>query len=117
MKTVFKRVTKDLMVKLSDSELLRYGKEIGEAKSECERVEEAAKSAAAEFKAKLTEINGRINKLARFLGTGEERRGVECSAFYDYSNARVTVTRTDTEEVIEDRPMEEGEKQMENGLA
>ena len=61
----------------------------------------------------ITGFKVRISELSKMLSTGIEEREVECLATFDYEAGTVTVRRTDTDEVIEDREMKGLENQME----
>ena len=50
--------------------------------------------------------------LADRLNTGWEMRGVDCVETWNYNNGNIYVARTDTYEMIEERPMDPEERQM-----
>ena len=47
------------------------------------------------------------------IAAGSEMRDVKCQEVKNWTEGTVTMTRTDTGELIESRPMREDEKQME----
>jgi len=53
-----------------------------------------------------------VSSCADKLRTGYEMRQTDCLITLDHDNARVRITRMDTDEVIEDREMSEEERQM-----
>lgn len=111
-KTVTRMVTKALPVKLSEQEVTQYGRDMDRAHADRNRIENEFDSVKAEYKGKISEQEAIIEKLSPRIHSGIETRDVECSEVKNWTKATVTVTRTDTGEVIESRPMREDEKQM-----
>lgn len=111
-KQLKRNVTKSLSVKLTDDEVLKYGRELARAHSDRARIEASLDSIKAEYKGKITEQEGIIEKLSPVIHSGTESRDVKCEELKDWVTGTVKVTRLDTMEVIEDRPMREDEKQV-----
>jgi hypothetical protein len=57
-----------------------------------------------------------LNKATGLVSTGEQAREVDCEAVFDYEHDKLTVTRLDTGEVIEERGLQATERQMHLGL-
>lgn len=79
------------------------------ALNETEKQLDAIKS---EFKAKTGKSEAIIQSASRLVRDKSEHRSVECEASYDYDDLTVKITRIDTGEIVEDRPMTYGERQM-----
>jgi hypothetical protein len=112
-KTITRKVTKALPCKLTEPEILQYGRDMAHAMSERERVQAELDSVKQEYKARLEEYSATINKLSGRVNSGIETRDVACLEVKDWTDATVRITRLDTSEDVEARPMREDEKQME----
>jgi len=107
------RVTKPMPVKLTDAEVLKYGRDAARAVADRTRIEAEFDSVKADYKSKIGEQTAIIGKLSPRIHSGIETRDVECEEVRNWTKGTVTVTRMDTGEVVESRPMREDEKQME----
>lgn len=112
-KTVRRMVTKALPVNLTEAEVLQYGRDVARAVSDKTRIEAEFDSVKADYKGKIAEQEAIVSKLSPRIHSGKETRDVECSEVKNWTRMTVTVTRIDTMEDIESRPMREDEKQME----
>ena len=115
-KTLTRKVTKALPCKLTDDEVLKYGRDIARAVSDRERIDGELNSVKADYKGKLAEQEAIIGKLSPRVHSGIETREVECEEVKNWTRGTVTVIRQDTGERIEDRPMREDEKAMQLNL-
>lgn len=111
-KTLKRSVTKQLPCKLTDAEILAYGRDLARAHSDMSRIDDEFASQKQEFKFRADEQKAIIGKLSARVHSGQETRDVECVETKNWSRSIVTITRTDTKEEIENRPMREDEKQM-----
>jgi hypothetical protein len=114
-KTLTRKVTKSLACKLTEAEVLQYGRDMAQEHAEYNRIEGEMKSVQKEYKAKLEEKEANISKLSGRVHSGIEARDVACTETKNWTAGTVYTVRLDTMEVIEDRPMREDEKQMEIG--
>ena len=112
-KTMKRKVTKALPCKLTETEILQYGRDMAHAMSERDRVQGEFDSVKQEYKAKLEEYAANINKLSGRVNSGIETRDVACEEVKDWTEGVVTIERLDTFEKVESRPMREDEKQTE----
>ena len=112
-KSVTRKVTKPLPCHLTDEEVLKYGREVARATTERDRIASEAKSVAKDYASKVAEQNAIVGKLSPRIHSGIETRDVECVEVKNWTKLTVSVTRQDTGEVIESRPMREDEKQAE----
>ena len=110
---VSKDVTKPLAVVLTEQEVLQYGRDCARAQADRDRIISEAKSVAKDYAAQVSEQDAIIAKLSPRINSGKETRDIMCYQVSNWNTARVMVSRSDTGEVIEDRPMREEEKQRE----
>jgi hypothetical protein len=115
-KVIRRMVTKALPVNLTEAEVLQYGRDVARAVSDKTRIEAEFDSVKADYKGKIAEQEAIVSKLSPRIHSGKETRDVECSEVKNWTRMTVTVTRTDTMEEIESRPMREDEKAMELNL-
>jgi hypothetical protein len=115
-KTVVRKVTKALACKLTDIELLAYGRDVAQAYADLSGTKSELDKIKKEYAGKVTEHEGKIAVLSARLGSGMETRDVACEEVKNWTKATYTVTRLDTLDVIEARPMREDEKAMELNL-
>ena len=112
-KKVTRKVTKPLACHLTEPEVLAYGKDLARAHADSDRIQTEFDSIKQDYKGKLEEQGAIISKLAGRVHSGLETRDVECVEEKNWTKLTVTVTRNDTGETIEARPMREDEKQAE----
>lgn len=108
------RTTKEtrlLPVQLTNDEQLAAGKKLAESVRTLTNCQAQAKSAASQFKAKIDEMQAKINGLQILISDGYELRNVPCENVMDYTDVTVRVTRLDTAEIVEERKLTEDEKQ------
>jgi len=103
--------TRILQVQLTQEEQLAAGKKLAEAVRTLTNCQAQAKSAASQFKAKIDEMQAKINGLQILISDGYELRSVPCVNVMDYTDVMVRVTRTDTDEIVEERKLTEDERQ------
>lgn len=77
-----------------------------------ESLELERKSVLGEFKSRLNALEERIHKLTLNVKDGVEMRSVECELHLNYTTLTATLIRSDTKDVVEERPMTDEEKQM-----
>jgi len=104
--------TRPLRCVLTDAERIAAGRKLAEKCAELQRTEEERKSVASEYKAKLDRMTAERNELADRVTSGEEVRRVACKLVLDYDSLTARCIREDTQEVIEERPLSDAEKQM-----
>ncbi len=104
-------ITETLPCALTDTEKMEFGRNQARAHKELLSVELQKQQAAKDFGGQIKAIQREIGDLANIVDTGVEWREVECSRHMDYYLGRVKITRTDTGEVIENRPMTHKEAQ------
>ncbi len=115
-KSMVKKVTKPLPCKLTDAEVMQYGRDMARAMADRGRIQAEADSIKQDYKSKIEEQSAIVEKLSGRVHSGIETRDVECQQIQNWTKGTVTVTRMDTHEIIEKRPMREDEKQAEMKL-
>lgn len=98
-----KTVVRQVRVLLTESEKLALGNDIGRATQSLASAREQAKEVAAQAKAEVERHRLEVERIGGLLANGYEYRDVECRVEVDAEDRRLTVTRLDTGEVIEDR--------------
>jgi hypothetical protein len=116
-KMMTRKVTKALPCNLTEPEVTHYGREMARALSDKARIETEFDSVKQDYKGKIGEQQAIVEKLSPRIHSGIETRDVECQEVKNWTKLTVTVTRLDTGDVIESRPMREDEKQVELTLA
>ena len=109
-KILTRKVTKPLPVKLTDAEVLQYGRDAARAMADKERIGAEFDGVKADYKGKIAEQEAIIGKLSPRIHSGIETRDVECMETKNWTRATVEVKRSDTGEIVESRPMREGKK-------
>ena len=98
-----KLVMKELRYLFSDEEKLVLSMELAKVNQEVNKIEEAKRTANAEFRQKIAETSERVNDIAMKISSGYEYREIECEVQYHTPKRnQKTLTRTDTGEVMID---------------
>lgn len=108
----YESVNKVLPVPLTERERLEIGEDIAAAQEKAEQAERDKKAADEEYKGVIEGAYADVS-----LGTAKLRRGkkdveVQCTIFRDYRLGHFKLTRNDTMETLESRPMTSQERQM-----
>jgi len=111
-----KTITKTLSHDLTDSEIANSQKYASKIFFEIEEKQEELKSISAEMRAEIKELKEKMRSLMDTIRKKAIEKQVECLVVYNFNRELVTVIRQDTGEVVENRPMQDHEKQMELGL-
>ena len=106
-----KKSTQRIAVKLTDRELLDYGKALAQSENDIRSEREQQDAMRAGMKETLQRIESRRMMLAGLVSSGEEYREIDCDDVFDYDTGRVTRHRLDTGEVVIERPMTDEERQ------
>lgn len=109
-----KTTIRRLPVRITEEEQRDLGKELAESIFEQEGKESAAKESARQFKNEIAEIVAQSTRLSQILHDGAEYRDVKCEIHIDMPEpGRKTTIRTDTGEIVEVKPMTDGDSQGE----
>lgn len=99
---------------LTDEEKLAAGRALAEATNDLIEIENDKARVVADFKAKLTAVEGHVSTLSNQLRSGCAFRDVECSVrFNDPRTGEKTIYRDDTGAKVETRGMTDEENQIE----
>jgi hypothetical protein len=99
--TEVETTTRKCAVKLSEAERVNRGEEM----ADCEVKIEALKAERSELGRTVKNHERRRNELGHALDNGTEERDLLCTWVPDYSKNVFRLTRPDTKEVIDTRPM------------
>jgi hypothetical protein len=97
---------------LTDTEKIRYGRQLADYENDSEQIELDRKAAADGFKERLSAVDGSIRRLAVVIRDGIERRDVECEWIYHWESFTKQLIRCDTNEVIESEVIGHDERQL-----
>ena len=111
-KTTKKTVTRTLLCKFSDKELIQTGKDLEANLGKIDAKEEEKKAVVDAIKADIAILEGITTKLREILRDGGEEREVECEETTDYRQGQVRVKRLDTGEMFQKRDITQAEKQL-----
>lgn len=105
------KTTRKLPVQLTEEEIQQRSQALAGNLKKTDVLKEEKKASTSEFKARIDACNDITKKLAEIITSGKEDRDVECEMIKDFKRNTVTITRTDTGEVVDERPMTEDERQ------
>ena len=108
----FEHVDYDLPVPLTDQERLQICEDIASSQMKGEQAEKDKKAADDGYKAIIEESYADVSNLTQTIRRGKVDRMVQCEIKKDYRLGHIRVSRMDTYEVIESRPMTTQERQM-----
>lgn len=108
---VFKHVSEELTCDLSHEEWRDRANQLSEAHRKTNQMKEDKKAVMASMNSDLKSAEAEETRLANVVATHKERRDVTVKVKYDYDLGLVTRVRTDTEEVIGERKMNDDERQ------
>lgn len=105
------KVAEELSCELNEVEWQNRARELAQAHKETKQQKERKKSVMAELGADVKIAEAKETKLANIVATKSEQRDVTVEIKYDYEKGRVSKTRTDTGEEIDNREMTDDERQ------
>lgn len=105
--------SKKLRVKLTDEERIAKGTALASILNERDSVADELGLVRSEFRERIKILEQRAGAVRRDVEEGTEERNVRCVEVRDYRRGIVLVKRTDTHEVIDERAMEETDRQLE----
>lgn len=106
------KTTKLLNCKFTDEEMRQFGVTLAQEAQRKERLEDAKKQSASQFKADIDAVDAQIRSLSQKLARGSEDRYVDCDVYYNSpEEGKKTIVRTDTGETLSVSPMTEDEQQ------
>lgn len=105
-----------LPCKLSDRDKTLRANLLADAVRTLESLELEKKAVVGDFKSRMDAQKELIHKFSAQIKDGVEIRSVDCTLDLNLSKLTATLTRSDTNKVVDVRPMTEEEKQMDFGL-
>jgi hypothetical protein len=96
----------------SEKEITDLGRELALATSRKVEKEAEKKAVTSQLAADVNLLASQTDNIAQKISNGYEFRSTECVVSYDPDGGTVTVIRSDTDEIIETRPMTEAERQL-----
>jgi hypothetical protein len=100
-----------LPVRLTDSEVLNVSRNSAEMYRDLWQAEEAKKAAMLQFKDQIESLKTQIADAQSIVRSGIEWRGIYCQQVMHRDLGEVTITRLDTMQIVETRPMTAKERQ------
>lgn len=100
----FKR---NLEVKLTNTEILEYSKDLTKAIKDKVEAEKKLKSVSLVIKSEIAEFEGRINALSEKVSSGTEYRPVDCTYYFIPKRHKKEIIRMDTGEKVGETDMTE----------
>ena len=107
-----KTIVRRMPVKLITEEKAAIGGELATAQQSLNEIDEEKKDLMAQMKARMTQAKARITELSNQLASGRKFEHVECTEEKNYATMKFSVTRDDTGEVLEERPLTSDERQL-----
>lgn len=104
--------TRQLSVKLTKEELLEKGDEMASVNELIQTETEDQATLKQEMKARISELEGRRNKLSALISRKSELRLVDVEPVLNFEAGMYSETRLDTGEVIFERKLNEEELQV-----
>ena len=102
-----------LLHKLTVSEFNEAAQELTQALDRIESLEAEKKSVMSDFKAQLDSAIQNVRQLTHLVRERKASRPTECEEWWDYNSKTIRVVRTDTREILSERPMTSDQLQME----
>ena len=106
-----KVITKTLPCVLTDDERLNFADQLAEANEGVEVAKSTKKAMMKQMQSDIDTAEARRDKINNIVATKTEYREVDVRVNWDYDKGRIQQTRTDTGEIIVNRPMTQKEKQ------
>jgi hypothetical protein len=104
-------VTALLPCKLTNDELLQAGQDLARINQDIVREEDDQTDAKAQMKARLTALNAKRTEISLKISRKAEERSVTIERTLDFDAGKYRETRTDTGEVINQRDIQDHERQ------
>ena len=97
----------------NEAEKKDLGSEMARNISSKTSLEDEKKAVAADFTSRISRVDGDINTSATKLNQGYEMRNIECEIIKDFEEKVIRYKRTDTEEIVDVKPMKGDDLQLE----
>ena len=107
---------KYLRCNLTPEEFEQHVGKLTQAISKLAEAEEEKKAVQADLKSRVERATADVGAENNIVRNRYEMRHVRCESRFDFDKQRVTITRTDTGELLEDREMRQGERDRQTEL-
>ena len=97
---------------LTEEEVAVAANDLAKLLDDAQALEDGLASVKADFKAKIEKCEADIRIKQRLVRDKCEYRNIECDIEYNYTTLTVKIIRKDNGDVVEERKMTMGEKQM-----
>jgi len=111
-KVIKKEISVDLKHHFTEEELRDLMMEMARQEIRRNELKETLKNLGADYRSRMQDAEKIIKDDARKISNGFEYRPTECLKIMDFGVGIVTFIRKDTQEVVEERPMTDAEKQV-----
>jgi hypothetical protein len=95
----------------SEDEIKKLGNDLAQTYSQKLDAEGRLKSVSTQIKSEIAKLDMGMASDSERIRSGYEYRYIECEKEEDFTNGRITITRTDTGEMVTDRAMTSEERQ------
>lgn len=106
-----REVVKQLDCKLTEDEILKYGRALASINEQVDRAEVKKKSVVKELDSGIAELEAQRTGLVGKINRGAEYRDVKVCLVRDYEARTYHEERHDTGEIINERPLRDDERQ------
>lgn len=106
-----REIVKQLDCKLTEEEVLRYGRQLASINEQVDRAEVKKKSVVKELDSGIAELEAQRSGLVGKINRGAEYRDVKVCVVRDYTARTYHEERHDTGEIINERPLRDDERQ------
>lgn len=103
--------TKEIPFDLTDDEVREYSEQMARGVQDLEAMKEGKRAENKRRGDEIKTLQEDVNGLAGKVDSGVEMREVECEWVKCFANGTMQMTRLDTSEIIDTRPMDDNEKQ------
>lgn len=106
-------VDRVLPVQFTEEEILSFKNALAFHTAELLKAEKEKKNEVKIHNLNIKDCKDSIADLSEKIESGFEEKSVSCRVKFDHAREMVFIIRTDTDEVVEERPMTEEERQLE----
>lgn len=117
MKEKKRTIQKQLEVKLTEEEVLKYSRELARVNQDLASEEDKKKEIISDIANKINSFKTNITVLSRKISNGYEYRTVDVDVLFDYKKGMKYFVRRDTKETIEEGKLTDSDRQQELDFA
>ncbi len=102
----------DYELTLTKEQLLEYGKKMSELDQQEEDLSVEQKASAANFKARMSDLETERKRLSKCVRSGKEQKTGECDVSYNYEKGVIEYFEIETQVLVSSRKMTPEERQL-----